>query len=49
VFHSLESNQSTPEHTIKSDIIEIMGNFEELDVNFENEKAKILQLERIKA
>jgi len=26
-----------------------MANFEELDVNFENEKAKILQLERIKA
>lgn len=41
-FEKLNSKASTEEKIIKSEIIDMMLQFEEYEITFENEKAKIL-------
>jgi hypothetical protein len=48
-FAQLDSPASNDEQNIKSDILELMLTFEELEISFLTEKAMILQIERIKS
>lgn len=48
-FVKLESNHSTDESKIMSDVLQQMLLFEETEISFTAEKTKILQIERIQS